>query len=55
MNRGRLINLINKLVTYEVMPMREIAGESRIDGNGFMAFYPDEDALTELVVSVFYR
>lgn len=42
-----------KFGAYEFLGIREIEGESEV-GAEFMEFYPDEDALWELVIDLFY-
>ena len=54
MARGRMINLGNSAAGYQLLPMVEMTGESRLGSNGFMEFTPDEDALMRMVLSVFY-
>ena len=55
MSRGRLVNYADLFSGYEIMPMTEIAGESRLGENGLMEFYPDEDSLKKVIVETFYE
>lgn len=55
MNRGRIINLANKVSRYPVSDVWTIDGESVIGEDGFIEFYPDEDARMNVVLSVFYE
>lgn len=55
MNRGRMINEAYKASDYETGETIEIAGEQRVGEMGFIEFYPDEDALLEMIVTNFYK
>jgi LCP family protein required for cell wall assembly len=46
--------LTEKFNQYEFLGIQSIAGESKV-GSEFMEFYPDEDALMELVIHFFYQ
>jgi LCP family protein required for cell wall assembly len=46
--------LTEKFNQYEFLGIQSIAGESKV-GAEFMEFYPDEDALMELVIHLFYQ
>ncbi len=48
-----LLSIYEKVSKYEYLGMEYIEGES-IVGERFMEFYPDEDALKELVIRMFY-
>ncbi len=51
---NQLQDLLTKFSAYEFVEMNEIEGESKT-GEQFMEFYPDEDALTQAVITLFYR
>lgn len=53
MGRARAVNETVRASAYTVTPMRSIPGEHRPE-NGFMAFYPDRDAVDSLVLDLFY-
>lgn len=55
LSRGALYNLGEKAGRYQFMPIREISGETRVGENGFMEFYPDEEALKLLLAEVLYE
>ncbi len=48
-----LLELYEKVSNYEYLGMEQIKGESVV-GERFMEFYPDEDALNELILKIFY-
>lgn len=48
-----LLELYEKVSEYEYLGTEQIEGESVV-GERFMEFYPDEDALKELVIKTFY-
>ena len=50
----QLQTLAEKFNQYEFLGIQSIAGDSQT-GAEFMEFYPDEDALMELVIRLFYR
>lgn len=50
---SRMQEFAKKFDSYEFLRIRNIAGESR-PGERFMEFYPDQDALKELVIELFY-
>ena len=50
----QLQTLAEKFNRYEFLGIQSIAGESKA-GAEFMEFYPDEDALMELVIRLFYQ
>lgn len=54
MSRGKLINISNRAARYTILPVEHLAGETELGQDGYMAFYPDEAALLELVLRVFY-
>lgn len=49
----RMLKLVEKLGEYEYTGMRELEGESKTV-DGFIEFYPDENATLELVLELFY-
>ena len=49
----KMQKLAEKFGEYEFLGIRKIAGESEV-GAEFMEFYPDEDAVWELVIDLFY-
>ena len=51
---NQLSTLINDLLSYEVRPMRTLEGAAAI-GQEFMEYYVDQEALTDLLVDVFYQ
>ena len=50
----QLQTLAEKFNRYEFTGIEDIAGESR-QGTEYMEFYPDEDALMDLVIRLFYQ
>lgn len=50
----RMKEYAEKFNNYEFLGIKEIAGES-VKGDEFMEFYPDEDALLQLVIDMFYN
>ena len=55
MYRGRMLNYMRAIVDYEIMPMRALEGEAQVGEGGFVEFIHDEDALTRLLIDVFYE
>lgn len=49
----RMEMFLNKFQDYDFQGIRQIKGESKI-GEEFMEFYPDEEAVQELVIDLFY-
>ena len=49
-----LQNLSHKISTYSTGEIYQIEGES-VRGEKYMEFYPDEDALNDLIVRLFYK
>ena len=49
----RMQSFAEKFGEYEFLGIREIDGEAKT-GEEYMEFYPDEDAITKLVVELFY-
>lgn len=55
LSRGALYNLGEKASRYEIMPVYQIQGETRLGKSGFMEFYPNEAALKQLLIEVLYE
>lgn len=55
MPKGRLINYANLVSRYEVKAAVEIAGENVVGPTGFVEFYPDADALQQVLIELFYE
>ena len=55
MSRGKTLNMANKASPYQVQPMLTLAGEHTVGADGFIEFHPDEDALIQLVLDIFYQ
>lgn len=55
MSRGRVLNTANAARRYEIADVTTVEGETRLGDNGFMEFIPDERALTEMLIDVFYE
>ena len=53
MNRGEFVNRVWEARDLEVVSV-DIPGEHILDEWGFEAFYPDEDALRDIVLTLFY-
>lgn len=49
----KMQKFVEKFGEYEFLGIRELEGESKV-GEEFMEFYPDEAALRELVIELFY-
>ncbi len=54
MNRARAINEAVKASSYAIAPAKAIPGEHRTE-DGFMTFYPKQDAIEQIVLDVFYE
>lgn len=50
----QLQRLLELMTTYEFEGIRTIEGEAK-DGEQFVEFYPDEEALRDLVIELFYK
>ena len=50
----QLYNLAGDVANYDLTEIQTIKGESK-KGENFMEFYPDEDALTQQVIQLFYE
>lgn len=50
----KLQELFERFEGYEIAPIQTIEGESKV-GERFMEFYPDEDALKEQVIALFFQ
>lgn len=55
MNRGKIINVLWKIRDYTLMPTQTLSGEYATGRDGFVEFYPDEQALCAQVVALFYE
>lgn len=53
MARGFQLNMANKLVKYELLPLIQLPGVHVQGAGGFMEFYPDRDALISCVIDTF--
>ncbi len=53
--KGRLINEMNAALKCEMRPVELLKGEYLRGSDGFIEFHPDEDALMEWVLDVFYK
>ena len=53
--KGRLINEMNAALKCELRPVELLKGEYLRGKDGFIEFHPDEDALMEWVLDVFYK
>ena len=51
----RLINEMNAALKCEMRPVELLKGEYLRGSDGFIEFHPDEDALMEWVLEVFYK
>ena len=49
----KMQKLAEKFDTYEFLGLTDIAGETKL-GEEFVEFYPNEDALWEMVINLFY-
>ncbi len=49
----RMMSLAERIDEYEFLGIREIEGESRV-GEEFLEFYPDEEALWDILIDLFY-
>ena len=54
MTRGNLINILWEAYQYRRIPVVNLEGKYEIGTDGFMEYYADEDALTELVLELLY-
>ena len=55
LSRGAFYNLADKAGRYELQPIVEIDGETRVGEFEYVEFYPDEDALKRAIVDVLYE
>jgi len=55
MSRGKMINLANKVASYEVHPIAQIDGETYVGSQGFIEFEVDTNCLWTIVVDAFYE
>lgn len=54
MTQGRMINLASLASHYQVFEMLEIDGTGSLGDSGYIEFYPDDKAVWETVLSLFY-
>lgn len=52
---GYIVNLANKIADYQVLPILQIEGESKIGENGLNEFYPDADSLMQALIEICYE
>lgn len=52
--RGAFYNIADKASRYNADTIVEIEGETRIGWRDFMEFYPDEDALRQVLIDILY-
>ena len=55
LSRAQMVNTAWKARDYGQQPLRVIPGSRRIGGTGYAEFIPDEEALRQIILSVFYR
>ncbi|MDR1262119.1 MAG: LCP family protein [Oscillospiraceae bacterium] len=53
MSRGRMVNEAYKAMDYEAGPMDTLPGVHQVDADGYVEFWPDEQALTEWALNTF--
>lgn len=53
MGRGYVLNISKKAREYEILPLVELMGTTEIGRYGFVEFYPDEEALKQLLIEVY--
>ena len=53
MGRGYVLNISKKAREYEILPLVELIGTTEIGRYGFVEFYPDEEALKQLLIEVY--
>jgi len=51
---NRLTALLEKVASYEMLGVSDIAGETKM-GKQWLEFYPDEESVKETVVECFYK
>lgn len=54
-SRGKMINEANKAAKYQDMGTLTLKGEHTTGSDGFVEFHPDEDALIQMVLDIFYQ
>lgn len=54
-SRGKLINVANKVSAYTIDAPQSLTGEHTIGSDGFVEFHADPEALTQLVLDIFYQ
>ncbi|MBR3016496.1 MAG: LCP family protein [Clostridia bacterium] len=55
MPRSQMVNLALRVWDYTREPLIEIPGSREIGTSGYVEFYPDEQALEQIVLDVFYQ
>lgn len=55
MSRGRLMNLFDQAARCTIEPVLEMPGENVVGESGYYEFYPDEEALTQILLDLFYE
>ena len=53
--RGQLINLLNQIYNYDVLPVETLRGEYKTGTDGFAEFYADEESVVEWVLQTLYE
>ncbi len=53
--RGQLINLLNQVYNYDVLPVETLRGEYTIGSDGFAEYHVDEDSAVEWVLQTLYE
>ena len=53
--RGQLINLLNQINNYDVLPVETLRGEYKTGADGFAEFYADESSAVEWVLQTLYE
>lgn len=53
--RGQLINLLNQISNYDVLPVETLQGEYKTGADGFAEFYADEESAVKWVLQTLYE
>lgn len=53
--RGQMINEMNRAYNYDIQPVEQLAGEYRIGSDGFMEFHADKDAVSAWLIKALYE
>lgn len=53
MGRGYVLNTSKRAREYEILPLIELIGTTEIGRYGFVEFYPDEEALKQLLIEIY--